>query len=81
MCSANDFYIVISVELFNYITSEEIACSSGTQAPAFDFYNDKYEPSGSDHIKSHMAPSWGTSTFLSIALISNNIYLLRQDFR
>lgn len=31
--------------------------------------------SGSDHIRSHIAPSWGTSIFLSIALISSKVWI------
>ena len=31
--------------------------------------------SGSDHMRSHMAPSWGTSYFLSITLISSKVLI------
>ena len=35
----------------------------------------EYLPSGSDHSRSHIGPSWGTSCFLSIPLIWSNVFI------
>lgn len=32
-------------------------------------------PSGSDHRRSHMGPSWGTSCFLSMVLIWSSVWM------
>lgn len=73
---------------FYNICAKKITCASWTVSPTLDFCNNVtiniytlYRldiwiyilPSGSDHSKSHMAPSWGTSCFLSIVRICNRM--------
>lgn len=76
MGTTNKRNSISSVEFLDHICSENKTSSSRTLAPSINFY---YLiiiiPSGSDHIKSHITPSWGTSYFLLIVLISSIVLI------
>jgi len=75
MSSADKVNFVISVKLLNNVASKQVASASWRNTPACDFYIEKSLPSGSLHIKSHIAPSWGTSYFRSRFLMSSKVLI------
>ena len=71
MCSTYNFNFINSTKFINYIPSKYKSSSSLTYSKSLNIYYLFKKPSGSDHIKSHIIPSWGTSYFLSMCLISS----------
>jgi hypothetical protein len=57
------------IEGVYHVPSEEISCTSWTQHPALYICINFSVPSGSDHMRSHIEPSWGISCLRSIERI------------
>lgn len=69
-------HIIRMIKGLNHITAKKITSSSWRKRPSIIFYFKILVQSGSDHIKSHIDPSWGIYCFLSIDLIYIMLQLL-----
>lgn len=77
LMSPHDLRNVVSViKWLHYVSSKQITCSTWTQHPSRDIWVRHWLPSGSDHIKSHIEPSWGISCLRSIDRIYLTLSLL-----
>lgn len=79
MRPAYKWYVIGVIELFDNIPPKQIPRTSWTENPPINLYHIKQTklPSGSDHIKSHMAPSWGIYCLRSIERIYRIIVMDR----